>query len=69
MNLTHDPEADAASIQLSTNGEFSHNETLELPNGVVILDISKTGTVTGIEFVGVAALLEKDTIERASRIE
>ncbi|MBK0422160.1 hypothetical protein JD292_08735 [Leucobacter sp. CSA2] len=67
MKAQFDAEADAASLQLSESGVFSHNVTLELSEGLVILDVSVSGTVLAIEFVGVSRLLETDTIAQFER--
>ena len=64
MKFSYDPEADAASFELGENSSnFSHNEALILDGGQVILDVTSSGEISGIEFVGASALLGKKTID------
>ncbi|MFD5598748.1 DUF2283 domain-containing protein [Leucobacter sp. NPDC058333] len=69
MDFSIDDEVDAGMLRFGgQTGKFSHNETVELANGTINLDISDTGTVLGIEFIGVSALLEADALRNLRTI-
>lgn len=71
MQVTYDPEADAAYIALSSTrtGRIVWNPEVVTSVGSVILDIDVNGKLLGVEVLAASVTLDPDVLARAVQLE
>lgn len=69
MDLTYDPEADAAYLALSAPhiGRVVANPEIETSAGSVILDVDRDGRILGVEILSASRMLDPDVLASARR--
>lgn len=71
MRMTYDSQADAGYVYLVEqigHGEVARSQPVELEHGCLVVDLDADGRLLGIEVLGAASLLRKETIAAAQNI-